>query len=1035
MHLKQFFFMVFILAISSGAMYGQDDRRLTAEMRVILEKESALLDQARLNLFSKQPSKAPMTRQAVATLSADPAKIKNEYDALMALYKSTSGANWTNNTGWRDADPNTVQSVRGWYGVTVNGNGYVTGLNLTNNKLQGVLPSGIGNLTFLESLKMDVNALNGVLPVTLGHLSHLTHITLRSNQFSGEIPPNIGITSVLQWLELGSNQFTGTLPENFKNYSALVSIEVENNKLKGPIPNWLGAMPKLWYIRLSYNEFSGSIPTPVVQSSTIKYLFVEGNQLSGSIPTGFSSYNNRPCDGQAYPQVAINLSDNKFTGQVPSDFKDLVKFKALPSNCAPTNRSIAVAISENQLDGDMPALISNQNEIRAHFDRNRFTFSNLITSVTTSGPSLFDFMYQPQDSIDERKHFNPGLNSTVILEAAIDRQTSPACTYQWFKYVDGKNDTPMTPAPDEQGHTFTIPNFDIANGGHYYYKIWNTAAPQLVLSSRMQTLVSPSCPDNPSMAIETLSAACAVTFNAVGSLPAQYCHIDSYLWDFGDGSTDTKPSPVHPYNRQGTYNVTLTLKYTCGSCHQSVTVTKQVATAQSGVKDLLLSVATEKKPNVIQTQAATFSDVWPMDHTDATLDSRSAYFNGTRGVWRNDATYVYDVPRSQSSPVSVAKDGTFTLEQFNWGAPYDLIPHWTKANEMTRYSPYSYELENRDVLGVYSAALYDYGGHLPSAHGVNMRNDEMAFTGFESGANTSGNWMISNKAAPAFAYFKVQSANKNIAMVEASLKGLDEVTQVDVIARRLYWKNSIFSTFVVANQLSRTTILCKQKHPTNPGLSIVVLEDFPLNDTWTGQLRIRKQVVLPLTATLDNTKAHTGKSSMKVSGAQTFRQRLLQLDSGKSYFLNAWVTVDPPTVKKPPLATGLGITVTVKRRNGTVVQNKQIQPEGPIVEGWQQVRGSFLCPVRDAFMEITFLPGSTGTAWYDDLRMHPEKGNMTSYVYDLRDYRLQAVLDEENFATLYYYDDEGNLYLTKKETAEGIKTLSETVSYIVERQH
>ncbi len=50
---------------------------------------------------------------------------------------------------------------------------------------------------------------------------------------------------------------------------------------------------------------------------------------------------------------------------------------------------------------------------------------------------------------------------------------------------------------------------------------------------------------------------------------------------------------------------------------------------------------------------------------------------------------------------------------------------------------------------------------------------------------------------------------------------------------------------------------------------------------------------------------------------------------------------------------------------------------------------------------------------------------MKSFVYNLNDYRLRAVLDEENFATLYYYDEEGNLYLTKQETAKGIKIASQ----------
>jgi len=87
---------------------------------------------------------------------------------------------------------------------------------------------------------------------------------------------------------------------------------------------------------------------------------------------------------------------------------------------------------------------------------------------------------------------------------------------------------------------------------------------------------------------------------------------------------------------------------------------------------------------------------------------------------------------------------------------------------------------------------------------------------------------------------------------------------------------------------------------------------------------------------------------------------------------------------------------------------------------------------NNAVIDLRFAQGTSG-AWYDDLRLHPEKGNMKTYVYDLRDYRLRAILDEENFASLFYYDAEGNLYLTKKETVRGIKTLTENISYQYER--
>lgn len=51
---------------------------------------------------------------------------------------------------------------------------------------------------------------------------------------------------------------------------------------------------------------------------------------------------------------------------------------------------------------------------------------------------------------------------------------------------------------------------------------------------------------------------------------------DSYLWDFGDGSTSTEESPTHVYDEDGTYTVTLTATNNCGS--ESITLQVEIST-------------------------------------------------------------------------------------------------------------------------------------------------------------------------------------------------------------------------------------------------------------------------------------------------------------------------------------------------------------------------------------------------------------------------------------------------------------------------
>jgi len=63
-----------------------------------------------------------------------------ECEALVALYKSTDGANWRRNHGWNTNTPCK------WYGVRCS-DGHVTTLSLYQNQLSGPIPTELGNLS------------------------------------------------------------------------------------------------------------------------------------------------------------------------------------------------------------------------------------------------------------------------------------------------------------------------------------------------------------------------------------------------------------------------------------------------------------------------------------------------------------------------------------------------------------------------------------------------------------------------------------------------------------------------------------------------------------------------------------------------------------------------------------------------------------------------------------------------------------------------------------------------------------------------
>ena len=64
--------------------------------------------------------------------SASEARRRRERAILEELYASTSGANWERKDGWLSGAP-----VGQWHGITTDGNGFITEIELQENQLSG----------------------------------------------------------------------------------------------------------------------------------------------------------------------------------------------------------------------------------------------------------------------------------------------------------------------------------------------------------------------------------------------------------------------------------------------------------------------------------------------------------------------------------------------------------------------------------------------------------------------------------------------------------------------------------------------------------------------------------------------------------------------------------------------------------------------------------------------------------------------------------------------------------------------------------
>lgn len=143
-------------------------------------------------------------------------------------------------------------------------------------------------------------------------------------------------------------------------------------------------------------------------------------------------------------------------------------------------------------------------------------------------------------------------------------------------------------------------------------------------------------------------------------------------------------------------------------------------------------------------------------------------------------------------------------------------------------------------------------------------------------------------------------------------------------------------------------------------------------------------------------------------------------DPGQKYAISLWVKEGGAS----PSDTAFDAPFVQIQYNSGVSSPSPFGASGRIIEGWQRIYQEFTIPALATSITVQ-LGSNSGTSYFDDIRIYPVNGSMKSYVYDPVSLKLTAVLDENNYATFYEYDQEGTLIRTKKETERGIVTISE----------
>ena len=195
-------------------------------------------------------------------------------------------------------------------------------LKLSNCQLRSL--DGLRNApSRLTEIHLASNQLDGYIPEDVYKMEHIRKVFLNNNHFSGRISSEIGRMTSLRELWLWDNRLTGVLPSELGLLAELQQFSVNDNELSGAIPEEFEKLNHLTKIRLarqrSKTKFAGPLPT-FSENEFVVEVDVSDNSFSGWLPPTFLAKTD------AVETITVNLSGNRFTGPIPTDWD---RFEAL----------------------------------------------------------------------------------------------------------------------------------------------------------------------------------------------------------------------------------------------------------------------------------------------------------------------------------------------------------------------------------------------------------------------------------------------------------------------------------------------------------------------------------------------------------------------------------------------------------------------------------------------------------------------------------------------------------------------------------
>ena len=397
-------------------------------------------------------------------------------------------------------------------------------------------------------------------------------------------------------------------------------------------------------------------------------------------------------------------------------------------------------------------------------------------------------------------------------------------------------------------------------------------------------------------------------------------------------------------------------------------------------------------PDTLFTQQAYSAGFFPPlivttnGHTYDSLPG-SKYASGRLGIYRLEDEYTYHKDRSYNNYVADRQRGTYEIPNGQMGWAFGIVPaynpdHWESSREY--YNSMVQNFSNSTWIDKFKVGAYTIFGRMGVAkdatqnkliHGWMTDCDNRTVIADVYGAGE--NWTMYENFENFLDLFRVQ-ANRFIFFPNTLRK---------------YIRNHVSSTTLVGANMS----LVKLNSSTGKAHTGIYALDVHTPPT-TG---------IPIQAWWD----YGNYNALGKIIPFHFR-------SGTKYIFSVWQKVNP----NQPMPDHSAVNFTLNTTQPIVCS---LKAKTPVIDGWVLYEGNMHVPAQLGINHDVLI-GFTDPCIIDDIRIIPAHANMKAYVYHPFNKRLVAILDENHFATMYEYNNEGKLARVKKETEKGILTLKES---------